>query len=96
MTQQERISNADRWTEKQQTGQRNAREYALSHEFKLLDRVLTQFGAGSIIGFNPENSEGLTHQVLLDSYADPMGFHAFELQPEPTGKPLSSRNNHTH
>jgi len=90
MTQQ--MTNKATWLECQRKGKQSAREYAMTHEFKLLDRVLTAFGAGAIIGFNPEEPEGLTHQVLLDSYADPLAFKPFELQPEPTNKPLSSRN----
>ena len=92
MTQQEQISKPQAWLQKQREGAANAREYALAFQFQFLDRVVTQFGAGSIVGFNHDNSEGLTHQVLLDTYPDPMGFHAYELQPEPTNKPLSNRN----
>lgn len=91
MTQQEQVSTARLWIENQRTAASKAREYALSHEFRLMDRVQTAFGAGSIIGFNPTNPEGLTHQVLLDSYPEPMGFKPFELQPAPTGNPIEVR-----
>ena len=91
MTQQEQVSTARLWIEKQRAAASKAREYALCHEFRLLDRVQTAFGTGTIIGFNRAEQEGLTHQVLLDTYASPMGFAPFELQPAPTGKPIEVR-----